>query len=532
MNFGSIRVSPRHRRPGKSDDFLHGYCIDGGSTNRLADRWNSHDEFYVCGQNAVGNAAWLPVTTAGGYPGSSISAKPLLFAGGTLRMVAGYNGPALNVVNPVSGANRDIYYLADDTLDEKTMWSFMGSSGYLQVATIYDNSGTGNHITQLNAANRYLIQPGIRVGNAVALTNDSNTSGALVVERFMVIPSTLTVAAGGSWAASMVASTRNRNTNVQFMYLSGEKTSYGIRQQHAVVAGCATAGISECFSGRLDGFVCGFGASPKGENSYLHMDRAFRNSGNSSNDTITGGFLGKAGPSSQPHPHDIAGMMIYGTNLYSGKTSDVLALQGNLEKHFGLSPQIVDTLILDGDSITYGYGSKNNFNYPRQMMPLLSHDFRIKNTGFFGAQSANRLADQSAIIANEALATGNQNVWVEWIGTNDIAGGVTLATMQSNLVQIVANAKAAGMRVIVVTCLPRASFPTSSMETQRQAWNAWLLSGASGADAVADVASDATMGSYTNYASTTYYVDGTHPTSLGYSYIAPIIAAAINSLVH
>lgn len=542
------KVSPRLRGPNQGDDYTNGYTPlnIAAAPEVFADRWNLGNDAWTCEQNLPGFGAWVKNVGALGYPGSSIvTTGAWLFVGGTLRMVAGYTGPAINVINPVSGANKDIGLLADDTLDEKTLWSFMGSSGYLNVATVYDQTGNAHHITQATAANQYKIVQGMRVGRAVALINDSDTfDTAAPITRFMTVPAGVTVAAGGSISGVSIGNTRGFNIGSTALALTGsDGKSYGTAIASDFVTGDggnnAPPSIASAGLFPINGFVMGFGCAPTtgGASSNIYANGKMAFAGNAGGAGWTGGFLGIQAANDQAGPHEIVGIMIYDAILQL--TADPQAIIANLEHHFALTPQVKDMLILDGDSITYGYLVAYNQDYPHQIRPLLSHDFQVYNTGFPGNTTTQRVAALPGILkytnaSQNPNVSQTQNVLVEWSGTNDIGlGGTTLATMQSNMTQMVELGKAAGCKVVVCTTLPQSSFTAgSAQETLRESWNTWLRSGASGADAVADVAADPTMGNYANTTGGVFYnPDGTHPTALGVSYIVPIIAKAINSVV-
>lgn len=520
--------SPRHRHPSSTDDASRGYQTQTTTTfpHRFADRWNHGAGLLTCEQNTPGNATWLPTPHAHGYPAAQ---GGILFSGGTLRMTPGYTGKALTVAHPQTGATLDIGLLDDDTLDEKTLWSFMGTAGHLEVAVIHDQSGNDNHITQFLPAHRYTLHPTQRLGRALALINDSDNFGP-PVRKWMAIPDSLAIPPGGAISGAIVANTKCYNTATAYLTMTGSTGPFGIALAQGYVYGNRRVSLDAGLS-RLNGFVAGFGsAAPDAGQSNLYIDGKFAMTSNGGGASYAGGYLGVTAAGRSSSPHEIAGLIIYGTLLHA--PAEVQTLVCGLERHFGLLPQLKDNLILDGDSITYGYGCTYNRDYPHQMMPLLAHDFEINNTGYFGHTTAERLADIPKLLSYVHSAK-NRNVFVEWSGTNDIdSARFTLAQMQSNMCRIIALAKAAGMKTIAATCLPRASFPkTPAKEEQRLAWNAWLRSGASGADSIADVAADATIGNNDNVTDRNYYLDGAHPTSLGYAFIAPIIAGAINRLV-
>lgn len=79
-------------------------------------------------------------------------------------------------------------------------------------------------------------------------------------------------------------------------------------------------------------------------------------------------------------------------------------------------------------------------------------------------------------------------------GINDLRAGASASALESAQAGLVASAHAAGLKIMLTTITPcaGASLCTSAMETQRQAYNAWVRGGSSGADGVADF--DAAVG--------------------------------------
>lgn len=108
-------------------------------------------------------------------------------------------------------------------------------------------------------------------------------------------------------------------------------------------------------------------------------------------------------------------------------------------------------------------------------------------------------------------------------GINDLRAGVSAASLESAQASLVQSAHAAGLRILLSTITPcaGASNCTSAFETQRQAYNAWVRAGSSGADGIADF--DAAVGAGASLAG--MYDDGAHihPNAAGCLAMANII---------
>lgn len=122
-------------------------------------------------------------------------------------------------------------------------------------------------------------------------------------------------------------------------------------------------------------------------------------------------------------------------------------------------------------------------------------------------------------------------IFLDAIGSNDgaIGGYATVADYVAADAACCAARKTAGADAVIrTTLLPRNDGLMT--EPNRLAFNA-LVPTITTYDAIADLASQVTMGNPLTCSNTTYYVDGIHPTSLGYSLIAPIGLAAVKALV-
>lgn len=170
-----------------------------------------------------------------------------------------------------------------------------------------------------------------------------------------------------------------------------------------------------------------------------------------------------------------------------------------------------------GDSLTVGFPVDPAGAYPTQLGAFLG--LTIANLGINGEQSAGVLATEVPT-AIGLFVPGVTNIALVEIGRNDLAGGPgNLGTLQANVIAIVAALQGAGYSVIVLTMTPSnfagqpASFPAD-----RDTYNAWLLAGSSGANAVCNSGEDPLLA---NTADLTYYqADQLHMTTPGYGVVA------------
>jgi lysophospholipase L1-like esterase len=123
------------------------------------------------------------------------------------------------------------------------------------------------------------------------------------------------------------------------------------------------------------------------------------------------------------------------------------------------------------------------------------------------------------------------------LGTNDLLANANVTTAIANIAAYLDSRRAAGWQKIVQSTImsrndagmtgggmTEAQFDTARA-TVNTAIHSWV---GTRIDAVADYAADPTMGTGCN--NLTYFWDGVHPTAAGNLILAPIVAAAVNSV--
>jgi hypothetical protein len=126
--------------------------------------------------------------------------------------------------------------------------------------------------------------------------------------------------------------------------------------------------------------------------------------------------------------------------------------------------------------------------------------------------------------------------FVNSMGTNDGAtGGLgSVSAYAAANASATVDRKTAGFDFTVMgTLLPSNGGVLS--EPNRTAYNSLLTDSgwraSHGIDYVVDLASETTMGNPATCSNTTYYVDGTHPTTAGYALLAPIAAGVWSTIL-
>jgi len=190
----------------------------------------------------------------------------------------------------------------------------------------------------------------------------------------------------------------------------------------------------------------------------------------------------------------------------------------------GLSMTRANNFIMwEGDSIsTVG----SNGLYPRMANRQLNESVLSENKATVGAQVSTLTARASTIDAY--LSNGfSKNILHVLIGTNDMTG-IDGTTFYNNLKTYCLARRAAGWKV--VACTPLACDRPNY--ASRRAVAAGLIRGDNSFyDALVDFAADTTFGPDSSATNTTLFADGVHPTTYGYTLMAPIVANVVNTLL-
>jgi lysophospholipase L1-like esterase len=132
-----------------------------------------------------------------------------------------------------------------------------------------------------------------------------------------------------------------------------------------------------------------------------------------------------------------------------------------------------------------------------------------------------------------SFVAGKTNIFIAWIGTNDIAAGATEAQVATRITTLCANARASGAsKIIVCNAIPRSGFNTTI-----NAWNVLLAANfrTYGADATVDLNSlfPATQGYATPTLNPQWYItaDQTHITPEAMSVVASKVLSVVRPLV-
>ena len=188
------------------------------------------------------------------------------------------------------------------------------------------------------------------------------------------------------------------------------------------------------------------------------------------------------------------------------------------------------TIVAAGDSITDGTNAvvDADTRWPDYLAARVAPlGYGVVNAGIVADQVTADVSGAPSLTSRwlrDVLSVPGVRTVVDQGGINDLRAGVTAAQLESAQTTLIGQAHAAGVRVLLTTITPCAgqSLCTSSFESARQAYNAWVRAGTS-ADGFADF--DAAIGNGAALATAYDSGDHIHPDAAGYE----LLAAAVNT---
>lgn len=196
----------------------------------------------------------------------------------------------------------------------------------------------------------------------------------------------------------------------------------------------------------------------------------------------------------------------------------------------------LSSYIAVGDSITVGQGATNNiYGYSQRVGAYFSPYLQGSNFGISGAGVSviSLTANINLVLAQVAtvLAHNRRPIVSVFIGNADMPQTTAAAdALVAGLVSYYGQIKAAGAKVVASTLIAmnaalggnEAVYET----TIRQYFCTQIRNASASYDALCDFAANANMNTW----SSTYFADDRHPNDLGHATMAPIMAAAVNSV--
>lgn len=538
-----LALAMARRAPQRSDDSTKGFAV--------GDYWHAteiaHPKVWKALGVAAGAAQWALQQPSATPLLNQVGGTAPIAAYGLAKLRAAYAGSCLQITRASDSTTLDVGFVqgADGVyrVDVAAADVFcQGTLGY--ITKLYDQSGNANDATQATTA-KAVVWSTTTVEGLRVLSFDGTTNASTILQRYFDLPAGVSV---------------NLNAT-SVMLVCKPKSSYGLSAlwQLGLTANTNILNLLNTFSAgtRSSLQLSRVGANGRQTaqprttmDSYMTVSSGTSNAVTTRNEetvvtgptatsqTLTGGYLGGEDGVVPMNTYnalfDFQAFVVWGRAL---SVTEQRAAKDAAYQHFRIRPQRDFALTILGDSITNGastaaLGVSYNRNWFYHAEKLLRLSPKVHNLSVPGYRTYDIDGYKGYALA-PTYDSSKTNVLTYWCGTNDLVNsGNTAAATEPYIASTIAAAKALGFKVVIGTITPASGYAgDSAKEAERQALNAWIRAGSSGADAIADVAADPVMGPLSAASDTTLYGDGLHLTELGTQYIAPYWAAAIESLV-
>ena len=184
-------------------------------------------------------------------------------------------------------------------------------------------------------------------------------------------------------------------------------------------------------------------------------------------------------------------------------------------------------LVLDGDSISYGWGASPAYRLDVRLAAALGGDVRLHNVAEGGRPVSTSLRLYNRLVAPLFDRSTSHNVIVFHGGDNDISEGRNATQTYVAFTAYVAEAHRQGWKVVVSTELQRLDFYRYQLAALKR-YNIMLLKNKAGADAVVDFDADRRMTEPSDRRDPGLFShDGIHPSNGGYGVLAGMLAPVV-----
>ena len=183
-------------------------------------------------------------------------------------------------------------------------------------------------------------------------------------------------------------------------------------------------------------------------------------------------------------------------------------------------------LVISGDSLTEGQVATTSLGWPALLDDSIGHNWRQISRGQGGLSATSESTAMFAVLYDAAFT---KNVYVDFLGINDLRGGATAAALLTTRRALWSAARTAGFKVIACTITKSGDASGIACDAARVTHNSSLAGEVSGnIDAVADVAGLAHLSDPND---TTYFqTDKLHFQDVIFAEIQAVVETAVLSV--
>lgn len=464
------------------------------------------------------------------------------FAGGFFQITPGYVGPAVDIKFTVSGSpvTETFNILANGEFDNAGLFAAMASADagtFARLVKIYAQDGSANTaLADATLAGNMLVDwdqalgcftahsaivtgwtgapYGLKLSSGIA-TNGRAATVAFVGRGNLGLDGGQSVLCSlGDWSNANAPFTAFFQTSdlgtIQKWMTGGPGSKYypGAAFDAQPMCGVAVAGTnySSC---TINGLTITDNTTPTLQ-------------------TQTGGWIGTDKVAFRQTPARIAGIIITGA---AATADQIKKLTYGACAKFNVRPQVKDSIYVITDSRGGAYADQAE-TYPDWIAAAVEQECRVMNWGVGSATAATlKTAQMAELAAQVAERPGAKHIVVAMCGVNDfISSSSTPEAVYGHLVQLAANAKAAGATHVVLVAELVTTSVTGGANSKVVALRSLIQAAGRFSMGVDTIVYPTDAAQLSNASDVNYYPDGLHLSAAAMGLLGGMTAEAINSL--
>lgn len=514
------------RAPSFLDDSTKGYVA--------GDRWAYDGQEYVLYDAGAGQAAWG--VAENNRASIAFLGSDLVGVFGLEALIPSFTGACVDVTTSVSGAATvtTVSILADGSLDLVTLNKALAakdSGTRAEVTQWYDQSGSGNHLTQ--TFGNGLVIGEAYVGGKLALTGDN--SGASKARA--LANSTVAFAAAAGFASFVMGQQANTNSSNDE---NPGSISVGTGSNYlALIPGLTESGRIQVYDGNSNSFF-NTGVSANSAPSVMGMSTTGNTTLSVFQDGTVVNVADSSGNLADAHTGMRVGSSLLG-NAFNGivtaavfvkrglTAAEISEVASNCALIGGYTPQKRVSIFAVGDSRTAGYLNTDGYNWPVKIQEYLDEPANVYNFAVSGSTTTDFISDTEATVLSAVAAQTGLRIGVVWLGVNDFSKGADKATVTGNVLSIAESLVNAGCSKVFVLSEPGT---TKYNGMSDQDWFNKRFLGQEYADIIYLNPFSATWSSDdSDFNGTLYHPDKIHPTAVLVQALASYLAASVQPVI-
>ncbi len=525
VNFKNLgnAILPQDRDPLPTDDTTQGYAVNDNWVNaKRGTAWQAQ-------RVTAGAAVWQQVILPNLPIIDAVGATAVAGYGVTL-LKQSYAGNSMQLTRASDSTTQNVGFV-NGTADWQAVDSFCNSTT-CYVTIWYDQVGT-NHLTQTAGVNAPVITTYQLAGfkRGITFSNLDATSSANI--QYLSNAGFAGFAPNNYDVFTIAAPLSSASKNMYWCVCSGSTINMWMYSSNGSTLPFLTssgngAGFTSTIIPPAAPMPTVFEGYSSGTGKAMTANDVIQTAAATGTSTVFTGLAvgGATGNYTYALTGTLYGVVIYTSGLTTAQRTTFRQLA---YQTFGIVPQLRANMIVVGDSITAGYKTPPiSANYAAIAWSKYTQRFRTYVMAIVGVTGTNISTYLSSWYPS-GVSSGQNNVCIEYTGTNDVTGSASAATVYATKNSITSFLSSNGCtKTYSATMLPRQN--TGNQTTITAINSLMYATTPTGAAGLVDFGGDPTMGAQANLTNTSLWnADQVHPTFAGQHYLASILLNTLST---